>query len=179
MNLLARIRAQRLLSVTLVLFTLSLGILIGTLVTGNVRAGSWQSSYAKDATPLQIPDPVDLSTAFTHLAKQLSPSVVNITSTYGTPARQQQRGQRQRQRQQSPYDEEEPGWDWFRRFFGSPFEDLPPRPFRRQGTGSGVVVDKNGYIITNLHVVEDASRIQVKFHSDPKLYEAKLIGSDP
>jgi serine protease Do len=179
MNLIARIRQQRLVSVTLLLFTLSVGILIGTLVTGSAKAGSSQSAFAPDATPLQIPDPVDLSTAFTHLAKQLSPSVVNITSTYESqPA--QRRGQRQRQRQPSPFDEEDqPGWDWFRRFFGSPFEDLPRMPFRRQGTGSGVVVDKNGYILTNLHVVEDATRIQVKFHNDSKLYDAKLIGSDP
>ena len=180
MSLLSRIRKQRFLSVTLLLFTLSAGILIGTLITGSARAGGSQSAFANDAAPLQVPDPVELSTAFTQLARQLSPTVVNITSTYDSPARQQQRGQRQRPRQPSPFDEEDqPGWDWFRRFFGSPWEDLPRMPFRRQGTGSGVVVDKNGYILTNLHVVEGASRIQVKFHSDPKQYDAKLIGSDP
>jgi len=42
-----------------------------------------------------------------------------------------------------------------------------------------VVVDRNGYILTNLHVVEGASRIQVKFTGDPTEYTAKLIGSDP
>ncbi len=175
MTFLAKLRQERWLSVTLLLFTLSLGILIGTLISNGVRAS--QSQAAADATPLQIPSPVELSTAFTHLAKQLSPSVVNITSTYGTPPSRRQQSQRQRPR--SPFDEDQEGWDWFRRFFGSPFEDLPQMPFRRQGTGSGVVVDKNGYILTNLHVVEDATRIQVKFHSDPKQYDAKLIGSDP
>jgi len=177
MGLLARIRQQRLLSLTLVLFTLSVGILIGTLITGSARASSAQSG-APDAAALQIPDPVELSTAFSQLARQLSPSVVNITSTYGTPPGRQQRSQRRRS-QPSPFDDDQQGWDWFRRFFGSPFEDLPQMPFRRQGTGSGVVVDKNGYILTNLHVVEDASRIQVKFHNDSKEYDAKLIGSDP
>lgn len=175
MTFLAKVRRERLLSITLLLFTLSIGIVIGSLITGSARAGSAQSGVS-DATPLQVPDPVELSTAFTHLAKQLSPSVVNITSTYGTPPRRQQ--QSQRRRQPSPFDDDQQGWDWFRRFFG-PFEDLPQMPFRRQGTGSGVVVDKNGYILTNLHVVEDASRIQVKFHNDPKEYDAKLIGSDP
>lgn len=178
MSFLARIRQQKLLSVTLLLFTLSIGILIGTLIGDGVRAGAGQTG-ASDARPLEIPNPVELSTAFTQLARQLSPSVVNITSTYGTRQTSRQQGQRQRQRQPSPFDQDQEGWDWFRRFFGSPFEDLPQMPFRRQGTGSGVVVDKNGYILTNLHVVEEASRIQVKFNNDPKEYDAKIIGSDP
>jgi len=173
-----KLREHKLLSVTLLLFTLSIGILIGSLITGSVRAGDGQAG-ARDATPLEIPSPVELSTAFTQLAKQLSPSVVNITSTYGTRPTGQQQSQRQRPRQPSPFDDDQEGWNWFRRFFGSPFEDLPQMPFRRQGTGSGVVVDRNGYILTNLHVVEEASRIQVKFNSDPKEYDAKLVGSDP
>jgi serine protease Do len=45
--------------------------------------------------------------------------------------------------------------------------------------GSGFVVDRAGYIITNHHVVEGADRIQVKFANDPNEYEAKVIGSDP
>jgi len=179
MTVLGRIREQKLLFVTLLLFTLSVGILIGTLINTAVRAGA-DPPAAQDATPLAIPNPVQLSTAFTQLAKQLEPSVVNITSTYA--ARTTQRQQLPRDRRRSPMpspDEGDEGFDLFRRFFGSPFPNLPEYPFRRQpGVGSGVVVDKNGYILTNLHVVEDANRIQVKFNNDPKEYEAKLIGSD-
>jgi serine protease Do len=184
MSFLARLRNQKLLSSTLALFTLSIGILIGTLINTAVRAEKAQVT-ASDAAPLAIPNPVQLSTAFSQLAKQLEPSVVNITSTYGSRENQRTRSQR---RPQTPApgapDEDEDqqgGMDLFRRFFGQdPFGDLPQRPFpRRQATGSGVVVDRHGYILTNFHVVEDASRVQVKFNNDPTEYSAKLVGSDP
>jgi len=164
---------QKLLSFTLVLFTLSVGILIGTLLTGG--ASAQKDAVAPDATPLKIPDPVQLSTAFTQIAKKLEPSVVNITTTYVT----KQAGSPGRRRQQTP-DEEGPE-DLFRRFFG-PFGPLPEmEPPRRDATGSGVIVDANGYILTNQHVVEDADRILVRLTGDPpgKDYEAKLIGADP
>src|SRR5712691_9782880 len=80
MNFLNTIRTRKLLSSTLILFTLSVGILIGTLVNTGVKAAKDQS--APGATPLVIPNPVQLSTAFTQLAKQLEPSVVNISTTY-------------------------------------------------------------------------------------------------
>jgi len=82
MSFFGQLRRQKLLSATLLLFTLSIGILIGTLVTTAVRADKAQGG-APDAAPLVIPNPVQLSTAFTALAKQLEPSVVNITSTFG------------------------------------------------------------------------------------------------
>jgi serine protease Do len=181
MSVFAQLRQQKLLSVTLLVFTLSIGILIGTLVSTAVRAGGGQAG-APDATPLTIPDPVQLSTAFSALAKQLEPSVVNITSTFGTRPSQQTRSRRRpNQPQPDQEDEEQGGPDLFQRFFGQdPFGgEFPQQPFRRQGTGSGVVVDRNGYILTNLHVVEDATRIQVKFNGDPIDYSAKLVGSDP
>ncbi len=178
MKFFASLREHKLLSFTLLLFTLSIGILLGTLVNTAVRAGNGQAG-ARDATPLSIPNPVELSTAFSQLAKQLEPAVVHITSTYGERERRQQ-SQRAPRRQPMPSPEEgQEGWEWFRRFFGQqPFEDAPQYPFRPQSTGSGFVVDRNGYILTNLHVVEEASRIQVKFHADPKEYDAKLVGSD-
>ncbi len=184
MKILRRLRSQKVLSITLVVFTLSVGILIGTIINTAVRAEKAQVTTS-DATPLAIPNPVQLSTAFSQLAKQLEPSVVNITSTYG--AREEQRS-RTRRRAPSPNqnppeeDDEQGGSDLFRRFFGQdPFGgESPQRVFpRRQATGSGVVVDRHGYILTNFHVVEEASRIQVKFNSDPTEYSAKLVGSDP
>ena len=181
MSVFAQLRQQRLLSVMLLVFTLSIGILIGTLVSTAVRAEKAQGG-APDATPLTIPNPVQLSTAFSALAKQLEPSVVNITSTFGPRPSQQVRSRRPpTQPQPDQEDDDQGGADLFRRFFGQdPFGgDLPQQPFRRQGTGSGVVVDRNGYILTNLHVVEDATRIQVKFNGDPTEYTAKLVGSDP
>jgi serine protease Do len=181
MRFLGKLWQQKVLSATLLIFTLSIGILIGTLINSAVHAEKTQN-VATDATPLTIPNPVELSTAFSQLAKQLEPSVVNITSTY-TPQPSQQSRMRRRGQSESPDDQEgdqDNGLDLFRRFFGQDPSDLPQRPFRsRQGTGSGVVVDSNGYILTNFHVVQDATRIQVKFTDDPTNYAAKLIGADP
>lgn len=182
MRILDVMRREKLLSVSLLIFTLSIGILIGTLINSAVRAEKGQGG-APDATPLTIPSPSQLSTAFTQLAKQLEASVVNVTSTYGVKeAQMSQRTPRRRQDQEEDQGGD-PGLDFFRRFFGNPFGDLPQRPFRRQGTGSGVIVDKNGYILTNLHVVQDADRtpdrIRVKLTGDLKEYDAKLVGGDP
>jgi len=185
MRFLSKLRHQKLLSLTLIIFTLSIGILIGTLVSTAVRAGGGGQAGASDATPLAIPNPVQLSTAFSELAKQLAPSVVNVTSTYGGGESSARTRTRRRQtpapQQQDEEDDQGSGTDLFRRFFGQdPFGDLPQRPFpRRQATGSGVVVDRKGYILTNYHVVEDASRIQLKFNGDPVEYNARLVGSDP
>jgi S1-C subfamily serine protease len=63
-----------------------------------------------------------------------------------------------------------PGFEFF-----APFLQVPPQ----RGTGSGFVIDKDGHILTNYHVVEGASRITVKFHNDPKEYRARLVGAAP
>ncbi len=172
MSMFDKIRQQKLLSFTLLLFTLSVGILIGTLISTGVRAEKGQ--VATDATPLAIPNPQQLSTAFTQLAKRLEPSVVNITSKYGIDAEKQM----SRRRRPAPNQEDEEGMDFFHRFFG-PFRDFPQEmPFRRQSGGSGVIVDANGYILTNSHVVENADQIKVRLNGDQKEYDAKLIGTD-
>lgn len=171
MSLFDKMRQQKLLSFSLLLFTLSAGILIGTLLNTAVKADKGQAS--PDATPLTIPNPTQLSTAFSQMAKRLEPSVVNITTDYIPKETRSSRDRRS-----TPGEEEDPGFDFFRRFFGRPFGDLPQMPFRREGTGSGVIVDANGYILTNNHVVERADRIKVRITGDPGEYEAKLIGAD-
>jgi serine protease Do len=173
MSVVKTLQKQKLLSFSLLLFTLSIGILIGTLMTRGVSAQKGQA--APDATPLTIPSPVQLSNEFSRLAKRLEPSVVNITADYlarqSPPA-----GNRRRQQQQAPQNPEDE-LDLFQRFFG-PFGEVPQGQQRRAGTGSGVIVDSNGYILTNNHVVEGADRIQVQLTGDPSRYEAKLIGTD-
>ncbi|HGY08851.1 MAG TPA: PDZ domain-containing protein [Oceanithermus profundus] len=66
-----------------------------------------------------------------------------------------------------------PGFEDFAPFF-APYVQPPKR-----GTGSGFVIDEEGYILTNFHVVEGAEEIHVKFHEDPEPYPAKLVGSVP
>src|SRR5450756_2340529 len=82
MSLFDRLRTQKVLSFTLILFTLSVGIVIGTLVNQGVKAARSEGSAAPGATPLAIPNPVELSNSFSQIAKQVEPSVVNISTEY-------------------------------------------------------------------------------------------------
>ncbi len=65
-------------------------------------------------------------------------------------------------------------------FFGDLFEEMPskPRYHKESSLGSGFIINKDGYIITNDHVVRDAESIQVKL-SNEAIYDAKIVGSDP
>ena len=167
-----KLKQQKVLSFSLLLFTLSIGIVIGTLISTGVNAAKSQIA-APDATPLVTP-PVNAmpNNQFVELAKKLEPTVVNIGTDY-TP--------KSRRRSGPPADEEdEEGMDLFRRFFRNnpPEGAVPPRSFRRQATGSGFIVDKSGYILTNFHVVERADTIRVKMPKDQMEYKAKLIGYD-
>jgi serine protease Do len=184
MSIFDRLRTQKFLSFTLVLFTLSIGIVIGTLINSGVQAAK-ANQVAPGATPLVIPDPVELSNTFSQIAKQVEPSVVNISTTYlpKAPVRSTPRGGK---RQVLPPDDQDQGDnggmdDFFQRFFGgNPFGNGAPDMPQRRGTalGSGVVVDPAGYILTNNHVVDNADRIQVKFTGDPIQYDAKVVGVD-
>jgi serine protease Do len=166
-----------------VLFTLSVGILIGTLINTQVNAARGQN-VAPDATPLTIPKAVEIGNEFSKLAKKLEPSVVNITVEVASKPQTTSRLGRPGQSQGDDGDDD--GTDLFRRFFGqgSPGQGgqggqaLPPQAFKHEQSGTGFIVDKNGYIITNNHVVEGGEKIRVKLHGDSSEYRARLIGTD-
>jgi serine protease Do len=187
-----KVRRQKILSFTLILFTLSIGIVIGTLVQTGAKAAKEQTA-APDATPLVIPSPVQTESEFTKIAKMLEPSVVNISTEYipkTTPQARNNPNLRRRQQQQPDDDDDNPQGnggglqDFFQRFFGGPggggnqFQFGEPEDQRSKSLGSGVVVDRNGYILTNNHVVEKATRITVKFMNDATEYPATVIGTD-
>jgi Do/DeqQ family serine protease len=112
------------------------------------------SPAAIDATPMPTLAP---------MVKRVSPAVVNI-ATRGTIKEQPGRNPLQ----DDPF---------FRRFFDAP-PDSKPRERQFQSAGSGVIVDaKNGYIITNHHVVENASEITITL-LDNRTFSAKVIGTD-
>ncbi|HEY2015513.1 MAG TPA: Do family serine endopeptidase [Bryobacteraceae bacterium] len=190
MNFFDKLRTQKLLSFTLILLTLSIGIVIGTLINSGVKAAKDQPTAAPGATPLVIPNPVELSNTFSQIAKQVEPSVVNISTTYLPKTPTRTRNTAPNRRQLVPPDEDDQGDgsgggmdDFLNRFFGNPFGGGGggnPELGQRRGSalGSGVVVDKAGYILTNNHVVDKADRIQVKFHGDPTEYDAKVVGVD-
>ncbi len=74
----------------------------------------------------------------------------------------------------NPFGEKNPFGD----FFGPFSEENPPRSFEQQGVGSGFVMSREGYILTNNHVVENADQIKVKL-ANGKEYEGKVVGKDP
>jgi serine protease Do len=104
---------------------------------------------------------------FVNLAKKMRPIVVNISTTQVSEGRGSQEVP-------NPFGEEDPFNDFWRRFFGGP---MPRGPQRQRSLGSGFIIDGDGSILTNNHVVENASKIVVKL-SDDQEYEAKVIGRD-
>ena len=185
MFFLDKIRQRKLLSLTLLIFTLSVGIVIGTLANTGVFAARAQNTTAPDATPLVIPPAVSQPNELSKLAKRLEPSVVNISTDY-MPKQAVAGHNNRRPAPDQEEDEEEGAMDLFKRFFpngpggggGGAQPGLPQRPYKREATGSGFIVDKNGYIITNNHVVDKADHIKVKLPHDQTEYRAKLIGVD-
>ena len=176
-----RMKAHRWVYTLSILATLSLGILIGTLISSEVKGKEGQKG---DATPLVLPaaQPTNnpLSQAFAQIAKQLEPSVVNINteSTIKNPHR------RRAVPGQGQGDDDDGGGmdDFFNHFFGGPGQGpgQGDGAIRERSLGSGVIVDAKGYILTNRHVVEKADRIRVRFEDDPPgvQHDAKVIGTD-
>jgi Do/DeqQ family serine protease len=119
------------------------------------------------AVPAPAPPPVPEAAPMPSLApmvKRVSPAVVNI-ATRGTV--------KEKPGQRNPLLDD----PFFRRFFDVP-PDAKPRERQFQSAGSGVIVDaKNGYMITNYHVIENATEITVTL-LDNRSFTAKVIGSD-
>ncbi len=108
--------------------------------------------------------PAELSRGFETVAKEVEPAVVNINTT------------------QIIHNAVSPN-DPFSQFFGgqdpfSFFYRQMPRDQKQRSLGSGFLVNSDGYILTNNHVVEHASSIQVKL-SDDRVLDAKVVGADP
>jgi serine protease Do len=165
-------RGRKALASIFVGFTLVVGILIGTVISG--RVGATRTTPVSDATPLAVPSPVQLSTTFASIAKQVEPAMVNI-STVSVPEAPRNRRRVRPSPSPNPNPEQRDQFEFpFDRFFGP--EDGQPRAER--SLGSGVIVDKRGYILTNNHVVEQATKIHVRLDDDQKPYNAKVIGAD-
>jgi serine protease Do len=125
----------------------------------------------------------DLPGSFAELAEEVSPAVVNIRTTktvQGGPMGglfgMRPRGQEGPGRQgpgQAPPDLHE----FFRRFFGGPEGGRPPQEFKQRALGTGVIVDEEGYVLTNNHVIAGADEILVKLKNGEE-YQAEIRGRD-
>ncbi|HEX8237209.1 MAG TPA: trypsin-like peptidase domain-containing protein [Abditibacteriaceae bacterium] len=132
-----------------------IGFTAGACVRNNPNTSSTQDG-AIDASAQAQPitnaeDLQQLSASYASLARRVTPAVVNINTEQVVPGRR------------------------FRDFFGESFREPDQKA---ESLGSGVIVDGRGIIITNNHVVENASTITVNL-SDRRRFQAKLLGTDP
>ncbi len=162
-------RRRKILASVFVALTLVVGILIGSVVSGRVSAMKNLGFSGTTATALAVPDPVPSSNSFASIVTRVEPAVVNIATT------QVLERKKSKSRRAQPYDQEDPMQDFFDRFFDGRQDGQPQA---ERSLGSGVIVDKRGYILTNNHVVEQATKIQVQLSGDTTRYTAKLVGVD-
>ncbi len=164
-------RRRKILASAFVALTLTVGILIGSVVSGRVSAMKTFSFAGTNATPLAVPDPIPSGASFASIVNRVEPAVVNIATTQVL-----ERKSAKKRRPQQQFDQDDPMQDFFDRFFDGR-QDGPPQAER--SLGSGVIVDKRGYILTNNHVVEQATKIQVQLSgSNQTKYTAKVVGVD-
>ena len=111
---------------------------------------------------------------FTELVEKQGPAVVNISTTQVIRSNGQGA-------QVFPFDENDPMYDFFRRFIprqpGVPGAPAVPREFQSRSLGSGFIVSADGFILTNAHVVESADEVLVRL-TDKREFKAKVIGFD-
>jgi serine protease Do/serine protease DegQ len=110
-----------------------------------------------DSSPLRAPAANARAVSYADVISPVQPAVVSVYSSKIV-----------RERLQIP--------EFFRQFYGQ--GGFPERESRQEGLGSGVIVSKNGYILTNNHVVEEADELRVSLNDGREL-EARLIGADP
>jgi serine protease Do len=123
------------------------------------------------AVPVQSGAAVRGLPDFTDLVKEASPAVVNIsTTTKVAPEQRQPPRGHGNPAPGTPFD------DFLRRFFGDEYGNAPDE-FDEQSLGSGFIISKDGYVLTNAHVIGNADEIVVRL-SDRREFIAELVGSD-
>jgi serine protease Do len=170
-------RNRKIVATLLMTVTLAIGMLIGTVISG--RVGASHPAAVGGGTPLAIPDPVQLSNAFASIVNKVQPTVVNISTTQVIEGHGKAKG-KGGQQQRNPEDmgpqddQQQPFQDFFNRFFDFPDQG----PTAERSLGSGVIVDKKGFILTNNHVVDQATKVQVYLNGEQTAYTAKVVGTD-
>jgi len=147
-------RANMILSLVLVVFSFA-------ACSGQNKVMSLTGSQPSQPPP--VATAAGVQTSYADLVSRVSPAVVTIRST-----------ERARAAQQFPFMDD----PTFREFFGDRMPQQQQTPQRVQGVGSGVIVNSEGYILTNHHVVDGALEIKVEL-TDNRTFTAKLVGSDP
>ncbi|MFA7405296.1 MAG: trypsin-like peptidase domain-containing protein, partial [Pelobacteraceae bacterium] len=145
-------------------FSLLVAVLLSAAVLGGCSGKSEAPIFLEsnrkggeaEAPVKDVPtDILSTQKAFSNVSKKVTPSVVNISTV-------------SRKKVIQPFFEANP---FFEDFFGA------PQTRRDKSLGSGFIISRDGYIVTNNHVVRDAESIQVKLSND-KVFDAKVVGGD-
>jgi serine protease Do len=140
----------------------------------------WAQSRVATSNAAQLPMPAvaslaETQNAFETIVDRVKPAVVTIHVTkYATPASQPRRNRRSQSQGQGQLP---PGFEDFMKQFGGDVQVPDPGDQGREGAGSGFIVSKDGYILTNNHVVAGMDRVQVTL-VDKRTFTAKVIGRD-
>src|SRR5215472_1868178 len=163
--MLSKLSKQKSVTTLSLLIGSTLCLLAGVSISGaidHLQGGDRAATAASAPAPAVSQGLPDFAT----LAKRVGPSVVNVSTTQVRKAAADT---------PSPFDSDDPMSQFWQRFFGG---RMPRGGSQRQtGLGSGFLIDRNGTILTNYHVVDGAQKISVTL-SDGKTYDAKVIGKD-
>ena len=134
--------------------------MVGIFLGFNMQVGT----AATDSNPVMVPG------NFSEVAATVGPAVVNISTVKSIKGG----GPVFRHFGPGPFNKDDPVQDFFNKFYGGDQQ----REFKQRSLGSGFIIDKAGFIVTNNHVVENADKIKVKL-KDGDEYDAELVGRDP
>ncbi len=139
-------------------FLIIIGVVFGTVLVsgfGWIRPGTSEVKIGADRSPVEQlnADAAAFNNAFVQVAEKVTPSIVQITVVSSV-------------KNKLP--------EGFHFFF--PFKDNVPK--EQQGGGSGIIISDDGYILTNNHVVENATQVTVTLH-DKREFDATVVGTDP
>ncbi|HEV8307379.1 MAG TPA: trypsin-like peptidase domain-containing protein [Methylomirabilota bacterium] len=146
-----------------VALAVGLGLGIGLSWTGARLPAAFRGGSSGGAAA--APTAEEMQRAFVRVAERVRPAVVNIATSHFL--------RRQRPPGADPFSGDPTFKDFYDRYFGQ----LPPSERERAGVGSGVIIDTQGHILTNLHVIKGADEIVVRLH-DKKELKGKVVGSD-
>lgn len=133
---------------------------VGDAIGTSGQAATLDGSTELDSSAEPAAGPRSFENAFKEVSESVNPAVVQIRAQKVVERRMRNPFQG------TPFED----------FFGGP--DAPEREFRSQGLGSGVLIQSDGHIVTNNHVVEDAEQLSV-VTLDGSEYEAEIVGTDP
>jgi Do/DeqQ family serine protease len=154
---------KTLIATAVMLAVLLVGCRRGTNESFHLTSNSQPGGGASAASTGSAPSGTTMGTvSYADVVTKAAPAVVTIHAQL-----------RVRQPQQFPFMND----PFFRQFFGDR-QQQPPAEQQRQGLGSGVIIDANGYILTNHHVIDGAEQIKVDLNDNRSL-DAKLVGADP